>query len=435
MRHAIRFSIFIIMATLLATAPARAALTIEITKGQSGAMPIAVVPFGWEGAGAPPQDVAAIIANDLTISGRFAPLERSELISRPTDGRQIRFRDWRLLGTPNIVVGKMARKGDRYRVQFQLFDVFREVQQVGFSFEAEAKNLRRLAHRISDIVYETLTGERGAFATRIAYVTARQAGAEREYSLFVADVDGHNAQLIVRSRQPLMSPAWSPDGRKLAYVSFEGNRSMVFVQDVFTGERERVAAFKGINGAPAWSPDGRRLALSLSKDGNPEIYVMHLGSKRLTRLTRHFAIDTEPAWSPDGRSIAFTSDRGGRPQIYLVEVEGGRPERLTYDGRQNLKPAWSPDGRKLAMIRGDRGGRYRVAVMDLDNKMTQVLTDTRLDESPSFAPNGSMIIFATEHGGRGVLSAVSVDGRVQQRIALQEGGDAREPAWGPFLGN
>ncbi len=414
---------------------AHGALTIEITKGQQGALPIAVVPFGWQGpAPYPPQNVASIIANDLTISGRFSPLAERDLVSRPAEGRQVNFRDWRLLGAPNLVVGKVIAQGDRYKVQFQLFDVYREVQQVGFSFEASAKDLRRLAHKISDIIYETLTGERGAFATRIAYVTAKGVQGERAYSLFVADVDGHDAQLIVRSRHPLMSPSWSPDGTRLAYVSFENGRSMIYVQNVQTGERERVSAFKGINGAPAWSPDGQRLAMSLSKDGNSEIYLMHLRSKRLQRLTHHYAIDTEPAWSPDGDAIAFTSDRGGRPQIYQISIRGGKAERLTYDGRQNLKPAYSPDGKRLAMIRGD-GGNYRVAVMELENKMTQILTDARLDESPSFAPNGSMVIYATEYMGRGVLSAVSVDGRVQQRIGLQEGGDAREPAWGPFLSN
>ena len=429
----LRIFVVCLFAVLVVSGPAKAALTIEITKGQSSALPIAIIPFGWQGPMPnPPQDVAGIIANDLTISGRFSPIEEKDLISRPTEGHQINFRDWRLLGAPNIIVGKVMAVGGNYKVQFQLFDVYREIQQVGFSFESSAKDLRRLAHQISDIVYETLTGERGAFATRIAYITAKVVGNQRMHSLFVADMDGHNAQLIVRSRHPLMSPAWSPDGSKLAYVSFEGGRSKIYVQDVVSGARERIAAFKGINGAPAWSPDSARMAMSLSKDGNSEIYVMHLRSKRLQRMTHHFAIDTEPSWSPNGQEIAFTSDRGGRPQIYRVSIHGGKPERLTYDGRQNLKPAYSPDGKRLTMIRGD-GGKYRVAVMDLENKMTQILTDTRLDESPSFAPNGSMVIYATEYMGRGVLSAVSVDGRVQQRIGLQEGGDAREPAWGPFL--
>ncbi len=419
---------------LMFSASTHAALTIEITKGIEGALPIAVVPFGWDGPRLnPPEDVSGVVTNDLLSSGRFSPLPERDLLARPTEGSEINFRDWRLLGAPNLVVGKVIAKGDKYKVQFQLFDVFREVQQIGFSFEAKEVDLRRIGHQISDIIYETLTGERGAFATRIAYVTATvQSDNTRFHSLFIADVDGHNAQLIVRSKEPLMSPAWSPDGTKLAYVSFEGGPAVIYVQDVFTGARERISAFKGINGAPEWSPDGRRMVMSLSKDGNSEIYVMHLASKRLQRLTNHFAIDTEPTWAPDGRRIAFTSDRGGKPQIYQVSIDGGKPERLTYEGRYNTRPEYSPDGKRLIFVRGE-AGQYRIAVMELETGMMQVLTDSRLDESPSFAPNGSMVIYATEHNNRGVLSAVSVDGRVQQRIVLQEGGDAREPAWGPFL--
>jgi len=424
----------VVLLCLAFSASTQAALTIEITKGIESALPIAIVPFGWDGPRInPPEDVADVIVSDLLSSGRFSPLPQRDLLARPTEGSEVNFRDWRLLGAPNLVVGKVIAKGEKYKVQFQLFDVYREVQQVGFSFEASEADLRRIGHQISDIIYETLTGERGAFATRIAYVTATVlANNARFHSLFVADVDGHNAQLIVRSKEPLMSPAWSPDGTKLAYVSFEGGSAVIFVQNVFSGARERVSAFKGINGAPEWSPDGRRLVMSLSKDGNSEIYVMHLASKRLQRLTNHYAIDTEPTWAPNGRHIAFTSDRGGKPQIYRVSIDGGKPERLTYEGRYNTRPEYSPNGQHLVFVRGE-AGEYRVAVMELETGMIQVLTDSRLDESPSFAPNGSMVIYATEHHGRGVLAAVSIDGRVQQRIVLQEGGDAREPAWGPFL--
>ncbi len=424
----------LLMLVLLLMGNARAALTIEITQGVEGALPIAVVPFGWQGpAMAPPEDVAAIIAADLTRSGRFAPLPEKDLLARPTDGSMVNFRDWRLLGAPNLVVGRVQAVGDTYKVQFQLFDVYREVQQVGFSFNVTRKDLRKIAHRISDIIYETLTGEKGAFSTRIAYVTATQWQSRQPfYALNVADVDGHNASLVVRSREPIMSPAWSPDGRRLAYVSFENRRPIIFIQDLFTAKREKVSAFTGINGAPAWSPDGTRLAMSLSKDGNSEIYVMHIGSKRLQRLTNHNAIDTEPSWSPDGRFIAFTSDRGGRPQVYRVSSQGGNAERVTFDGRYNARPRYSPDGKKMVFINGE-GNRFRVAVLDLASGMMQILTNGALDESPSFAPNGSMVLYATEHLGRGVLSAVSIDGRVKQRIALQEQGEAREPAWGPFL--
>jgi TolB protein len=420
---------------LVLSGTARAGLTIDITQGVEGALPIAVVPFGWQGpAMNAPQDIARIISDDLRRSGLFEPLSRDDMLSRPQDGSQVNYRDWRLLGTPNLVVGRVTASGDNYKIQFQLFDVNRQTQLVGYSFSAAEKDLRRIAHQISDIIYETLTGDKGAFNTRIAYVTSKvwRTNNVRYYALHVADVDGYNAHLVVRSREPIMSPAWSPDGRKLAYVSFEQHRPMIFVQDIFTAERERVAGFRGINGAPAWSPDGTRLAMSLSKDGNSEIYIMHVASRKLRRLTHNRAIDTEPDWSPDGHSLIFTSDRGGQPQIYSISVQGGPVKRITFEGKYNAKPCYSPDGKRIALING-QDGKFRVAVLELQTGFMQILTNGRLDESPSFAPNGSMIIYATEYLNRGVLAAVSVDGRVQQRIALDEAGDAREPAWGPFL--
>ena len=425
----------ILLISLLFTGVARAALTIDITRGVDAALPIAVVPFGWQGPSMnPPQDIAQIISGDLLRSGLFAPQARKDMLSRPQDAAQVNYRDWRVLGIPSLVIGRMTAAGNDYKIQFQLFDVNREVQLVGYSFTASQNDLRRIAHQISDIIYETLTGDKGAFNTRMAYITSKvwPGNNTRYYALYVADVDGHDAQLIIRSRQPIMSPAWSPDGRKLAYVSFEQRRAMIYVQDIFTAQRERVSAFKGINGAPAWSPDGTRLAMSLSKDGNSEIYVMHVASGRLQRLTNHRAIDTEPSWSPDGRKLLFTSDRGGKPQIYQVSVHGGKPNRLTFEGRYNAKASYSPDGKQIVMVNGDNG-HFRIAILELESGMMQILTKSRLDESPSFAPNGSMVIYATEYLNRGVLAAVSVDGRVQQRIALDEDGDAREPAWGPFL--
>lgn len=425
----------VLLILLAMSGVARAGLTIDIIGGVDAAQPIAVVPFGWQGpAMNPPQDIAEIISNDLRRSGLFAPLSRSDMLSRPQDGTQINYRDWRLLGTSSLVIGRMTAADEQYTIQFQLFDVNRETQLVGYSFTVQEKELRRIAHQISDIIYETLTGDKGAFNTRMAYITSKvwRTNNVRYYALYVADVDGHNPQLVIRSRHPIMSPSWSPDGRKLAYVSFENRRSMIFVQDIFTAERRRVAGFKGINGAPAWSPDGTRLAMSLSKDGNSELYVMHVASGKLQRLTDHRAIDTEPSWSPDGRNIVFTSDRGGKPQIYQVSSHGGKPKRLTFEGRYNAKPTYSPDGKRIAMVTAQNGD-FRIAVLELDSGFVQILTKSRLDESPSFAPNGSMIIYATEYLSRGVLAAVSVDGRVQQRIALDEDGDAREPAWGPFL--
>lgn len=415
---------------LVAAGDARAALTIEITQGMEGALPIAVVPFGPGGA-SPPVDVAAVIAADLRRSGRFAPVAREDLIARPYEAGQVNFRDWRLVKADNLVIGKVTPSGAGYSVQFQLFDVFRGVQLSGYSIRSDAGNLRRAAHQIADMIYETLTGEPGAFATRIAYITVTDlAAGKRRYSLQVADSDGYNPRPVVQSSQPLMSPAWSPDGTRLAYVSFETKRPRIYVQELHTGKRQLLASFAGINGAPAWSPDGRKMALVLSKDGDPEIYVMDLASKRLRRLTDSLGIDTEPAWSPDGRSLIFTSDRGGTPQIYRMSADGGRAARLTFEGAYNARASFAADGRSITMVHGE-GNRYRIAVLDLDNGAMQVLTDGPLDESPSFAPNGRMIIYAAEVRNRGVLAAVSVDGRVKQRLSAREG-DAREPVWAPI---
>ncbi len=410
----------------------QAALTIEITQGVEGALPIAVVPFGWEGAGAPPEDVAAVISADLHRCGRLSPLPVEDMLSRPHEGSRINFADWRLLGVDNIVVGRLRATETGFEVRFQLYDVFRGTQKTGYSIRTTAKRLRFTAHQISDIIYETLLGEPGAFATRIAYVTeVRLTDGSRRYSLQVADADGHNPRPILSSRRPLMSPAWSPDGHRLAYVSFETGRPAIYIQDVASGRRQLISSYPGLNGAPAWSPDGHRLALVLSRSGSPDIWILDLDSRKLTRLTRSFAIDTEPVWSPDGSAIVFTSDRGGKPQLYRLSLRNGKVERLTFEGDYNARAAWSPNGKLLAMVHREQG-QFHIAVMELATGALRVLTETPLDESPSFAPNGSMIIYATEMGNRGILSAVSVDGRVHQRLRLQEG-DAREPAWSPYL--
>jgi TolB protein len=415
--------------------PAVAALTIEITEGVEGALPIAVVPFGWQGekGRGPTQDIASIIRDDLQRSGRFASMPAREMLARPQSGSDVEFRDWKVLGMENLVVGQVQPNGSGgYLVRFQLFDVFKGEQLVGYSIPTTERDLRATAHHIADIIYEKLTGQRGAFATRVAYVIALGKPVRgQKVALRVADADGFSPQTIVTSTDPLMSPAWSPDGRKLAYVSFEKGRPAIYVQEVFTGRREKVAAYKGINGAPAWSPDGRKLALTLSKDGNPEIYLLNLtGGKALKRLTNHYAIDTEPAWSPDGRSIVFTSDRGGKPQIYRVPAFGGKVERVTFEGRYNARASYSPDGRFLTLVTR-QGKDYRIGLLDLDSGGLQVLSEGRLDESPSFAPNGSMIIYATKVSGKGELAAVSVDGRFRQRLVLEEG-DVREPVWSPY---
>lgn len=409
-----------------------ATLTIKITQGIEGAQPIAVVPFAVPpGSPAPPQDIAQIISNDLTRSGRFSPLPVGDLPSRPSDASAVNFSDFRILGTPNLVIGKVRGLADgRFKVEFRLFDVFRSAQLTGYELDARPDELRRIAHQISDIIYEALTGERGAFDTRIAYVTELKTGGKSVYALNVADSDGFNPQVVLESKAPILSPAWSTDGRLLAYVSFEGGRPRIFAQNLATGTRQVVAAFPGLNGAPAWAPDGKHMAMTLSKDGNAEIYVMNIETRVLRRLTTGAAIDTEAAWAPDGKSLVFTSDRGGTPQIYRIPAAGGRATRLTFEGKYNSRATFAPDGKSIALIHGSKGA-YRTAVLDLENKALRVLTKTTLDESPSFAPNGSMLLYATSGDRGGTLAGVSTDGRVRQELETRQG-DVREPAWSPF---
>ena len=427
-----RTIIAVLVAAFLANA-ANAVIEFKITKSTEAKQLIAIVPFGWQHSGEPlPADIAAIVAGDLARSGLFEPIPFDSLPSRPFQHAQIDFKDWRLLGPGNLVIGNATPSLDGgYVVEFQLYDVLRSKQVVGFQLTASKQAMRRVAHKIADQIYQKLTGIPGAFDTRVAYVTeAHTADGETRYALSVADVDGHNERVILDSARPVMSPSWSPDGKKLAYVSFESDQPRIFIQEIATGEREQIASFPGINGAPAFSPDGRRLAMTLSKDGNPEIYVMELQTGRLRRITRNVAIDTEPSWSPDGQSLVFTSDRGGKPQIYRAAVEGGRPERITFEGSYNARPVYSPDGTKLALVHRDEG-RYRIGLLDLENGALQVLTESELDESPSFAPNGSMILYATTDDAGPGLAAVSLDGRMRQRLAVQTGG-VREPAWSPF---
>jgi TolB protein len=419
---------------LLLSTSAQAVLRIEITEGAEGALPIAVVPFGLEGNTTPVrEDVAGIVSADLARSGKFGPLPADRMTRFPHYPDEVDFGAWRALGMENLVVGRInERTPGQYEIQFQLFDVVRKKQLLGYSLPATPRTLRRAAHEISDLIYEKITGVPGAFNTRILFVSVLgDPGADRRYVLQVADTDGYNANTVLESSEPLMSPSWSPDGGSIAYVSFENQRPDIFVQELTTAERRKVASFPGINGAPVWSPGGDRLALTLSKDGNPDIYVMDLASKALTRITDNRAIDTEPVWTPDGRRLIFTSDRSGAPQLYEVSARGGTAKRLTFEGIYNARASLSPDGQLLAMVHGDGSGRYRIAVMDRSTGTLRVLTDGRLDESPSFAPNGSMILYASTEGNRGLLYAVSVDGRTKQRLTLTEG-DVREPAWSPF---
>lgn len=408
-------------------------LSIRITEGIEEALPIAIVPFEWTGAPDElPLDMHVTIANDLARSGRFRAMDAADMPQRPVQFNQINFNDWRLLGQEHIVIGSIrATAPETYDIEFRLVNIYSGQQVAGFRIPASRAQMRRTAHRISDIVFEKLTGIRGAFDTRIAYITVRprQEGG-KVHSLQIADADGFNAQVLLESNEPLMSPAWSPDGRRIAYVSFEGRNSSIYIQDILNGNREKVAANPGINSAPAWSPDGTRLALTLSKEGDPDIYILHLGTRNLLRLTSNRAIDTEPSWSPDGRTLLFTSDRGGTPQLYQVSAMGGDATRLTFTGNYNARGRYSPNGQAIVMVHGV-DSQFRIAIMDLRQKYVTVLTKSRLDESPSYAPNGSMIIYTATQSRGTELAAVSSDGRVHQRLALQDG-EVREPAWGPF---
>ncbi|NAW34917.1 Tol-Pal system beta propeller repeat protein TolB [Halomonas alimentaria] len=416
-------------ALLLVSQLAQADLTIEITRGNESATPIAVVPFaGGEGL---PEDVAQVIHDDLERSGYFEPLPRRQMMDQPASADEVRYGDWKALDVRYLVVGSAEREGDGYRLRFELMDVSGEKRMLGEVVTADSGELRGAAHYISDQVFEAITDIRGAFSTRIAYVTSQGVGDNMQFALYVADADGHNSQQVLSSREPILSPAWSPDGRKLAYVSFETERPAIYVQELGSGKRARISSFQGLNGAPAWSPDGRRLAMSLSKDGQPEIYVMDIGSRDLQRITNDSAIDTEPFWAPDGRSLLFTSDRSGGPQIYRHDLASGEQKRMTFTGNYNARGRFSPDGESLFLIHRSGNG-FQVARQDLESGRLVTLSDSRWDESPSVAPNGTMVIFATQQGNSGVLGAVTADGRASFRLPSAQG-DVREPAWSPFM--
>ena len=423
-----------LVSTLLADV-AVAELDIIITDGIKR-RPIAIVPFGWQGQdGDVPLDVAQVISDDLSRSGRFAPIPVDDMLQKPTDGADVDFDDWSILGVEAVVVGSIEQTGDNaYNVQFQLFDVFGRDQLVGYRMPASRGTMRRVAHRAADMIYEELTGIKGVFDTKVAYVTAERQADGRLFSLLVADQDGENENVVMESNNPIMSPAWSPDSRRLAYVSFEDNKSSIFIQTLRTGSRIQVSNKAGINGAPAFSPDGRQLVLTLGGvDGNPDIHVMDINTKKTRRLTTHRAIDTEGSWSPDGRFIYFTSDRSGGPQIYRVAATGGTPERITFEGGYNARPRMSADGTRLAMVHLVQGN-YRIAVLDMvDEKRRDllVLSAGKQDESPSFAPNSDTLIYATRATGNGVLETVTADGLIRQRLAPGKG-DIREPVWSPF---
>jgi TolB protein len=425
----------------------KAEIDIVITSGMDNARPVAVLPFSWKGVAEPLQDAAAVIGADLRRSGRFNPMARHEQVQQVNRYKEVNLNLWREKGIEAVVVGYIEEQVDgRLKVGYELVDVFQKQQEVrngelvnvdrnrldSYTTVIQAKDLRFHAHRIADRVYEKLTGEKGAFATRIAYVSVDR-GQAKPYRLMVADSDGYAPQTLFASTQPLMSPAWSPDAQKLAYVSFENGRSEVYIQSLYVANsRKRVAAFEGINSAPAFSPDGRRLALTLSRDGNPEIYILDLSSYRFSRITNNVnSIETEPNWAPDGQSLLFTSDRGRGPQIYQQNLAGTRAKRITWEGNYNASASLTPDGKTMVLI-NRTNGIFHVAVQDVETNSMQTLTETTLDESPSLAPNGSMVIYATVYQGRQVLSVVSTDGRFKARLPSKQG-EVKAPVWSPYL--
>lgn len=416
----------------LVAASASAQLTIEITQGMDNPTAIAVVPFAWQGPGTAPEDVAWVVDNDLARSGQFAPVGRSDMLGRPSQEKDVYFRDWRAISSEYVLIGRVSTNAAQMRIQYELFDVLRQKKVHSGEEVGDVNEARMLAHRVSDAVYQKLTGIRGAFATRLLYVSVtRVLQGNDYYRLTLADSDGARPIVLLESREPILAPGWSPDGTQISYVSFESSRPAIYRQNLATGAREQLTNFRGLNGAPAWSPDGKSMAMVLSKDGSPDIYLLNLASKKLTRLTRHYAIDTEPTWMPDGKSLLFTSDRGGRPQIYRYDLSSGATERLTYEGAYNARARVAQDGRNVVLVH-QANGRFHIALLDLVTNRLQVLTSTELDESPSIAPNGSMVLYATKNADRGILAAVSVDGGAKFRLPSRDG-DVREPAWSPYM--
>ncbi len=424
-----------LLAALACASGARAELQIDITRGVTDPIPIAIVPLAGVAAGAGVFDFAAVVQRDLGSSGRFRTMERRAMRTLPARAAEVAAADWHADGQDYVLVGSVsAADGARLGISCDLVNTLTGQPLGSTRVIANPANPRAAAHQLSDFVYQKIMGARGAFATRIAYVAVDGAPPAQHFQLIVADADGENAQVVLDSHQPIMSPAWSADGQWLAYVSFENRVSSIVVQQLRSGERQRVSARVGVNGAPAWSPDGRRLALTLSgSGGNLDIYVLELATQVLTRITDDPAIDTEPAWSADGADLYFTSDRSGGPQVYRTDVATHqRVKRITFDSAYSARPRPSPDGRSLALVSRE-GSDYRIAVLDLASGGTRVLTRGSLDESPSFAPNGMTLIYAGRAGGRGTLETVAIDGQVSQRLKSDRG-DVREPVWGPFAG-
>lgn len=425
---------WLLLSVLLCVGAVQAADPLLISGGSDRAISIAVVPFGWQGGSALPEDVAQIVGNDLRNSGIFQPIAKQNMISQPAQPSEVIFRDWSAVGAQYILVGNITPSGGRLQINYAVLNVSTEQVLVSGTVAGTTQQLRDLAHHISDQSYEKMTGVKGAFSTRLLYVTAERFSADNtRYTLQRADYDGARAVTLLQSREPILSPSFAPDGKRIAYVSFEQKRPRIFVQNIETGHREQLTNFDGLNGAPSWSPDGNRLAFVLSRDGNPEIYVMDMGSRQVRRITNHAAIDTEPFWGKNGQTIYFTSDRSGKPQIYKMNINGGAAERVTFVGNYNANPKLSADEKTLVMIhRQDGYTVFKVAAQDLERGNLRILSDSSLDESPTVAPNGTMVIYATHHQGKGVLMLASINGRVRLPLPSIQG-EVREPSWSPYL--
>lgn len=409
----------------LAAVTARAQLSIEIVGGAGTAIPIAIVPFENENSW--PLGITGVVGADLTRSGLFKLVDYAGIVPRPTRTEEVKAADWQARGADAIVVGTMRQQPDgRVEVRFALVDVVKASELSAMSYVVAQSQFRATAHKIADVIYEKLTGDVGVFSTRIAYISK----SGPRFQLNVADADGFNPQTVVTSNEPLLSPAWSPDGTRIAYVSLENKKPVIYIQSMATGQRLQLANFRGSNSAPAWAPDGRRLAVTLTKEGGSQIFLINADGTGVRRLLTSTGIDTEANFTPDGKALLFTSDRGGTPQIYRLALDGGGIERLTFDGSYNVSPRAMPDGKGFVFVRRE-GGRFQVAVQDYATRQVQVLTAGPQDESPSVSPNSKLILYAAEQGGRGILAAVSSDGRVKQRL-VAPAIDVREPAWGPL---
>lgn len=433
--------IFSIIALALVAQLVQAELTIEITQGNDRAVPIAVSPFSWKGKTVLPEDPSAIIDNDLMLSGMFTPVARKNMLAFPPTVEDVHYPNWSILKASYLVTGQVVQKDRTYTITFQLHDVARKTVVATGGFSGIESQLRGMAHRVSDRIYEKIVGAQGDFSTRILYVTAQRHSVDRtDYQLNYADADGKRNRQIISSREPILSPSWSPDGTKVTYVSFESGRPAIYLQELATGKREKLTSYRGLNNSPVWSPDGSAIAMVLSKDGSPDVYVLDLATRNLSRITSHYSIDTEPDWMPDGKSLIFTSSRGGSAQIYQQDVSRsnngrytpqGNPRRLTFQGRFNARAKVFPDGKSLALVhKGEGAADFNIAVLDLDTRRLRLLTSAQLEDSPSIAPGGRRLIYAVQGGKNGELGIVTADGRVKYRLPSAVG-DVREPVWGP----